>query len=158
MCTLKLPCYIVCLITTEEMCWCGVEMGRFLLRNLLYPAEEQVSPYSFLHLGCQFLAVKTSSSASSLSSKQKKHCHFKFSGGNWHFIIYVFHVIMLDNITNDAIRSTGNIKWCTPVLTWEQSNSSSTASPAKRLRHTQPLHGALLPDRQAGWGAENQFH
>ena len=28
---------------------------------------------------------------------------------------------MLDNITNDAIRSTGNLKWCTPVLTWERS-------------------------------------
>ena len=57
------------------------------------------------------------------SPGRKRTCHFKFSAGNWHFIIYVVHVIMLDNITNDAIRSTGNLKWCTPVLTWERSGA-----------------------------------
>lgn len=66
-------------------------------------------------------AVKAPATDRSLS--RKRTCHFKFSAGNWHFIIYVVHVIMLDNITNDAIRSTGNLKWCTPVLTWERSGA-----------------------------------
>lgn len=76
------------------------------------PAPPQLSPHASAWKLCQLPAA---------SPGRKRTCPFKFSAGNWHFIIYVVHVIMLDNITNDAIRSTGNLKWCTPVLTWERS-------------------------------------
>lgn len=114
----------------------------------LHQREEQAFPCGFLQLGHHFSAVKSPSPDSMLSHGRKRTCHFKFSAGHWHFIIYVFHVIMLDNITNDAIRSTGNLKWCTPVLTWERSSSSYTTSPAESQQHTKPLHRTLLPDWQ----------
>lgn len=124
---------------------------HFLPGNSLGQAEEWVSPLWLPASWMSFLKGKISSPACSISNKQEKLCRFKFSVGNWHFIIYVFHVIMLDNITNDAIRSTGNLKCCTPVLTWEQSDSSSTASPAERQCYTKPRRRSSLADWQAGW-------
>lgn len=115
-------------------------------------------PCGSLQLGCHFSAVKAPSADSSLFNGRKRICHFKFSAGNWHFIIYVFHVIMLDNITNDAIRSTGNLKWCTPVLTWEKSNSSYTTSPAENQQYRKPLHRTVLPDwNRPSWRIRNKF-
>lgn len=117
-----------------ERWWCPAVPFRihFISQRIKF---SPVAPFT-----CHFSAVKSPSTESSLSIGRKRICHFKFSAGNWHFIIYVFHVIMLDNITNDAIRSTGNLKWCTPVLTWERSNSSYTTSPAENQQYTKPLH------------------
>lgn len=147
MLTLKcLTCFVKQVVTARrhgdcaEKKWNNVHLS---LLYSLYQPEEKVFPCGSLQLGGHFSVVKAPSTDRSLSNRRRT-CHFKFSAGNWHFIIYVFHVIMLDNITNDAIRSTGNLKWCTPVLTWERSNLSHTTSPAENQQYTKPLHRAVL--------------
>lgn len=141
--TWKLTCFVKNMMTAGRYGSCvAYRKGEVLLFFFVFTlsARGVRFPLWLLQLGRHFSAAKAPSTESSLSNGRERICHFKFSAGNWHFIIYVFHVIMLDNITNDAIRSTGNLKWCTPVLTWERSNSSSTTSPAENQQYTKPLH------------------
>lgn len=152
--SLKLTCSVKHITAGRYSSCVEWRWGKVLLFLFVFT----LSPCGSLQLDHHFSVVKAPSTDSSLSSGRKRICHFKFSAGNWHFIIYVFHVIMLDNITNDAIRSTGNLKWCTPVLTWERSNSSYTTSPAENQQYTKPLHRTVPPNWQIGQVGEHEIN
>lgn len=152
--TFKLTCFVPHIITAGRYGDCV----EWRWGNVLNQPEEDIFPCAPFSVAVIFQQWNSINRDSSLSNWRKRSCHFKFSASNWHFIIYVFHVIMLDNITNDAIRSTGNLKWCTPVLTWERSNSSYATSPAENQQYTKPLHGTMLPDWQIGQVGEHEIN
>lgn len=86
----------------------------------LHQPEEEASPRTS-PARSSFFSGESSANCRQPLQEERGPATLNFQQATGIFIIYVVHVIMLDNITNDAIRSTGNLKWCTPVLTWERS-------------------------------------